>query len=177
MMSDIIEKMDATEKVERVFLSPPWIEYAREIYILFGMDPEIQITYDPDEVSIKLYINNAEKAAAIEQILPIEKIFGNVTLKITVIPSNTQDALVDIYRKAFNGNPIFKEALVDTSPMSAGLTYVMFAREVVQFFNDQLNNPDSMKSALYEDIARDVFENASGVFFNTETGDDFIVWP
>lgn len=164
--------------VNTLDLSTPWVEYARKIYILFGQDPEISVIYDPDTITVKLYVNNGDKADAIAKILPAEKIIGNITIKVVVIPNNEEDTIVDIYRKAFNGNPIFSDIITTNSnPIAETFVHVMFEPEVVQFYNDQLNHPDGMATMLYEDVARDIFVSKPGVFFNTETGDDFIVWP
>jgi len=57
------------------------------------------------------------------------------------------------------------------------MNHVVFENKVVQYFNDQLDDPYGVKSALYEDLARDVFEDSEGVFFNTQVVDDFDIWP
>ena len=165
-------------EISNLKLSSPWLDYARKIYALFGEDPEITISYDADDISIKLLVDNSVKADAISKLLPPEKEFGNVTLKIYIIPSNKEDAVVDIYRKAFSGNPAFSEAIDAVSPYQPGFTYVVFENKLVQYFNDQLNTVDGLKTTLYEDIARDVISDANGaVFFSTKTGDDYILWP
>jgi hypothetical protein len=37
------------------------------------------------------------------------------------------------------------------------LTYVVFKNRVVQFFNDNLNDPHGVISTLYQDIADEIF--------------------
>lgn len=161
----------------KVSVSSPWISEARKIYALFNEDPDINILYDDDACEVKLYVNGSEKADAIAKILPTEKEFGNVTLKITVIPSNTEESPIDIFRKAFAGNPICAEIIVDDNPMSVGMSHVVFENRVVQYFNDCLNDPYGLESTLFEDIARDVFVETNGVYFNTEAAEDFEIWP
>ena len=165
--------------VSKVSLSSPWIGYARKLYMLFGEDPDINIVYGELEgPEVKLYVNNSEKADALTKALPAEKEFGNVTLKITVIPANTEDAPIDIFRKIFTGNPIMAEIVIDESPSQIGMSHVLFVNEVVQYFDDRLNDPMGLETTLYEDLAREVFEQPDGVFFNTELeGDDIIIWP
>jgi len=159
-------------------LSAPWIGYARELMILFGQDPEITVSYDPDNIAVTLYVNNPVKADAMSKIIPTERDFGGNILKIAVVPANTDEDITDIYRKAFNGNPIFKDIISTVfAPGVPGNTYIMFDKEPAQFYNDQFNNPDGIKTALYEDIARDALISYPGIFFNSETGNDFIVWP
>ena len=158
-------------------ISSPWISYIRKVYLLFKEDEEINLKYDAKNNELLIYVNNQTKADALAKKLPVEKTFGNVTLKITIIPANTEDSNIDIFRKIFNGNPICKEIVADESPTAMGMNHVVFENKVVQYFNDQLDDPYGVKSALYEDLARDVFEEPDGVFFNTQVVDDFEIWP
>ena len=48
------------------------------------------------------------------------------------------------------------------------LTYVVFTNKVVQFFNDNLNDIYGNVTTLYQEIASDVFDIESGVFFCTD---------
>jgi len=52
------------------------------------------------------------------------------------------------------------------------LTYVLFKNKVVQYFIDNIGDYNGMKSTLYEDIARDIFEDVDGVFFCTALPDN-----
>ena len=61
--------------------------------------------------------------------------------------------------------------------MSVGMSHVVFENRVVQYFNDCLNDPYGLESTLFEDIARDVFIETNGVYFNTEAAEDFEIWP
>lgn len=163
--------------MSKVTLSTPWVSFARKLYCLFGQDPEINIVYIDDEPEVKLYVDNAIKADALASKLPTEKNFGGTILKITVIPSNKQDAPIDIFRKIFTGNPILKDIIVNNDQNAFGFAHVLFEKKVVQYFDDCLNDPNNLETTLYENLARDVFENADGVFFNTDAGNDFEIWP
>lgn len=162
-----------------VSASTPWMSFARKLYMLFGQDPDIQLVYnDVDVPEIKLYVNNAIKADALGKKLPTSVEFGNVSLKITVLPSNTEESDIDIFRNIFTGNPIFKEIIVgETTPLSPGFNFVVLENKTAQFFDDQLNDPNGLESTLYEDIAREIFMDEKGVFFSTETSDDVVIWP
>lgn len=161
----------------KIGLSTPWIEYVRKLHLLLGQDPEINIVYDNEATEVKVYVDNQIKSDALAKKLPKEKIFGNVKLKITVIPSNKEDSEIDVFRKIFNGNPILKEIVIGDTSMPFSLSHVIFENKVVQFFNDCLNDPNGLESTMYEDIARDVFEDTNGVYFNTEASDDIEIWP
>ena len=160
-----------------VGLSSPEVSEARKVYALFNRDPDIDIVYDKENTEVKLYVNNPIKAAALSEIVIPEKQLGNVTLKITVIPSNEKQSNIDIIRQAFAGNPVVSDIIVDDSPSQIGFSHVLFENNVVQYFNDCLNDPFGLESTLYEDLARDVLTNVDGVFFNTDGDEDFSIWP
>lgn len=151
-------------------LSPPWITFYNEIKEMFCEDPDVSaITYNNVTHTVNIYIENAEKAYAIMRLLPVSKDFGNVTLKINVIPSNNLSInTLDLYEKAFEGNPAFsytKKANLPITPFN----YVVFKNKVVQFFNDNMNDVNGNKNTLYEEIARDIFETSSdGICFCTD---------
>jgi hypothetical protein len=151
-------------------LSPPWMTYCHEFDALFGDDPEVQVVWndDDDQKSISLYVKNAAKADALTRLLPTEKTFGNVVVKIKVIPANkeVEPSMIELMETAFKGNPAFSYAasVSDLFPIN----YVVFANKVVQFYNDQLDDPHGVVSTLYQTIAKDVFENVNGVYFCTD---------
>ena len=153
-------------------LSPGWDIYYRKLSALFGRDDEVRIVYDETNDNIKLYVDNVNKADALAQLLPIEKEFGSVTLTIEVIPCNTKTKKTrceTVYHDAFDGNPILSYIKVVEGVFSNNITYVVFNREVIQYFNDSLADIHGMCSTLAQDIAREVFEDAEGVFFCTDT--------
>ena len=157
-------------------LAPPWITYVNKIQALFGNDPDIKIVYDNDEVEVKLFIEDSNKATAISQLLPSEKEIGNVKLKITIIPANGAE-LNDIkmsnkqlFDFAFNRSPVYAKAVEIIGVFNNPMTYVVFKNKVVQFFNDNLADIHGLVSTLYQDIAYELFEDANlrGVFYNTD---------
>ena len=153
---------------ETIKLSPPWITYYRELVALFGEDPDIRIEYDEDQNEVKLFVNGNEKADALTQLLPVEKEFGNVILYITVIPANNEMKKIDIYRKAFEGNPVYSYAASVEGIMTNSVNYIIFKNQVCQYWTDNLGDINGNKSDLYENIARDVFEDKEGIFFCTD---------
>ena len=159
-----------------VTLSSPWVSEARKLYMLFGQDPEIDVVYVAEDQEVKLFVNNPTKADALAKKLPAEKTFGNVTLKITVIPSNTEESTIGYFQKIFAGNPIVEEIVSDDT-VPFGLSHVVFKNKVVQYFDDCLNDPVGAESTLYEDLAREVFVDFDGVYFNTSVDDEFEIWP
>lgn len=161
-------------------LSPPWVIFYQEIKALFEKDPHIKIVYDEDEQEISLFVDDANKADALTRLLPAEKTFGAVTLKINVIPSNSEGVvntlcyqysndLATIYQRAFNKNPILDYIKVISGIFTNNLTYIVFKKEVVQYYNDSLNDIHGCCSTLYENLAREIFVEQEGVFFCTNT--------
>lgn len=167
----------------RLKLSSPWDIYYKELKCFFNDDSEITIIFDEDIPEIKLCVDNDIKAFALSQILPMEKKFGNVTLKITIIPSN-KNGLTDVdkekiinnpYAVAFRNNSVLVYVKkVDTIVMGT-ITYVVFENFVVQYFDDNLYNFNGICSTLYQDIAKKVFKEDNSVHFCTDIlGDEFI---
>lgn len=154
---------------EKIKLSPPWYNFYREVMALFGEDPDINVVFDEDNNVIKLYVENHDKADALEQILPKEKSFGNVSVYIEVIPKNKEMSTADLYRKAFEGNPAYSFTATIDGIMTNPLHYVVFKNRVVQYWNDNLGDINGNTSTLYEIIARDIFDGTNNVCFNTDT--------
>ena len=149
-------------------LSSPWVNFYRELDALFLQDPEVRVMYDEEANEVKLYVENARKADALTQLLPAEKTFGNVTLKITVIPANEANiSKADLLAEAFDGNPALSY-IQHVDAVIGSFDYAVFQNVVVQYFNDDLSDINGLKSTLYQDIAKDVFGEDAGVFFCTE---------
>lgn len=157
-----------------VKLSSPWINFYREIQALFKDDPDIKIDYNDEEKVIKLFVEGDEKADALMRLLPTEKSFGNVVIRIQVVPANDSDvSRVELFQKAFEGNPVLSYIkTVDPAPFVFGASYVVFKNKVVQYFNDDLSDVNGLRSTLYQDIAEDVFGICDNTYFSTEIGDD-----
>lgn len=150
-------------------LSPPWTKFVKEIEMLFGEDPEVKIVYNEDTLEVKLYVEDEEKAEAISKLLPTTKTFGEIELKITVVPANniTQNK-ASVFDKAFNNNPVLSYIFIKEGYFSNPMTYIVFAKEVVQFFNDDLSDIHGNCNTLYQEIAKDLFGDIDGVFFCTD---------
>lgn len=153
----------------KIKLSPPWVTFYREIDALFKDDPEVKVGYDEDSDVIKLYVDNPEKAHALTKLLPVEKIFGNITIGIQVIPANgSVTSTADLFRQAFEGNPALSYVGTAAGPFADQLEYIVFRNRVVQFFNDDIGDINGMETTLYQEIAKDVFEDVPGIFFCTD---------
>lgn len=148
-------------------VSPPWIEYYRKVEALFKNDAAVRVHYDDHQKTLRLFVIGEEKERALKKLLPTEKDFGGVVLKIEVYQTYTfTEDTVELFRKAFEGNKAFVEVVkVD---LLSPVNYVVFKKEVVQFYNDNLGDVNGNKTTLYEDIARDVFGSVADVYFCTD---------
>ena len=149
-------------------LSAPWVTMYHEIVALFGKDPDIKIVYDEEEVAIKLYVEKQDKAAALKELLPDEYEFGNVILRVDIIPANTASTRTDLFHIAFENNPVFASIAAAPDIFSNPINYVVFKNEVVQYFNDDISDVNGNCSTLYQEIAKNVFGEEEGVYFCTD---------
>ena len=156
----------------KISLSPPWVEYYHKINELFKYDPEVRVIYDENQNRLSLYVDNENKAIALTELLPETKEFGAVLMEIVVIPANTKKNLrktnISLIEAAFENNPIVNDIKIISGLFSYDLNYVIFKNCVVQYFSDNLGDYNGLKSTLYEDIARDVFDSCEGVFYCTD---------
>lgn len=153
----------------KINLSSPWVNLYREFEALFAGDPEITVIFDENAYEIKLYVDNVEKAEALTQLLLPERVYGNVTAKIEVIPENPGPlSSVELFHKAFKGNRAFQYIASVPDLMSNPISYVVFKNEVVQYYNDDLGDINGNCSTLYQNIAKDVFGDHDGIFFCTD---------
>lgn len=160
----------------RLKILPPWTIAIRKLEALFDGDPQIAFNCDFYGVQpvVVLSCNNGDKVAALDQILPEEVNFGNVSLKIAVdgTPSNrTFTSKVELFDTAFKGNPAYAYSIcpVEEGYQWFDTTYVVFNNCVVQFAADNLNDCHGVISTLYETIADELLTGpaTAGVFFNT----------
>jgi len=174
--------------MSKVNLSAPWTTFYRQVQAFFKNDAGVKVLYDEDGPEIKIYVEDPAKAAALTDLLEPTRLFGNVTLKVTVISANnpgqvptfTSDAAR--FKAALAGNQAvdsIKEA--SWASMATPFCYVVFKKEVVQFFNDNMADLHGLQSTLYQDIANVIFEVRSGVFFCTAPTNGFGMplgeWP
>ncbi len=147
----------------RCKLSPPWCTYINKLQALFDGDPQIAFNVDVDSTnpSVVLATNNPEKGAALRMLLPEEKEFGNVKLTIGIdcekIPNLAFKNAKELFETAFDKNPALAYVITTEGYWYANFTYVVFKNCVVQFFNDNLNDPHGVISTLYQDIADELF--------------------
>ena len=168
-------------------LLSPWAIYYNELKTFFAKDSEVTVIYDEENNIVNLYVDSSKKAAALTELLPVEKDFGAVTLKINVIPANDSEKvkfativasladeaiqLVDLYSAALARNDSVDEITTLRGIFNNPITYVVFEKRVVQYYNDSLGDINGVCSTLMQNIAEDIFERREGVYFCTSTED------
>lgn len=156
------------ENMKELKLSAPWVVYFRQIESLFGEDPEIKVEFDEENIEVKLFVENESKADAIAKLLPMSKKFGNVELKITVIPANAENWKAQIVSEAFKGNPAVVDIkTIKIEEMSNPMCFVIFKKEVVQYFSDNAGDYHGLTSTLYQDLAKELIP-AEGIYYCTD---------
>lgn len=142
--------------MEKLNLVSPWINFYHEVEALFRADPEVTVKYDDENSELELFVDNSKKAEALEYILPHEKVFGNVTVKIVVIPANKPiSGIEEALGTAFNGNPAFGYSESVQTPFG-NMNYAVFSPIVVQYYNDDMGDIDGKRTATAEQIAKEV---------------------
>ena len=163
----------------RLKILPPWSVYIKKLAAMFDGDPQIAFNVDWDgrHPAVTLATNNGEKAAALKLLLPEEKEYGNVTLKITIdcdkVPDICFPTAKKLFETAFIGNPAFVEVITPENYWFVDFTYVVFAHEIIQIKADNLLDPRGLISTLYQDIAAEIFaersyQTAGGICFCTD---------
>ena len=158
--------MDENER-KALKKSPPWVSWVSALRALFSADPQVWIKYD-NERDVKLFVSSAPKAEALRQLLPETVEFGNVTLNVGVVPANVQATKADLFQQAFAGNEIVKGFIPVENVFTNPVVYMVFKREVVQFWDDDLGDPHGNRTTLYQEIAKDIFQEHGGVLFCTD---------
>lgn len=156
-------------------MSPPWYNYVSEIEALFGADPDINIVFDPEELKLSLYVDNTDKASALEELLPKTVSFGNVEMKVAVIPAN--DMVVRnnarLFELAFKGNPVVTDIVNVDDVFSNPIEYVVFQKDVVQYYSDNLGDLYGNTNTLLQDIAKRIFaDKDEGIYFCTDNEEE-----
>ena len=153
-----------------VHVASPWVTYYHEVEAMFKKDPEVTVIFSDKGPELKLLVEGLMKAQALESLLPSSKTFGNVELKITVVPANKFDTVATMLKVAFAGNDVLKN-VVEYDTILGKMNYAIFKKDVAQFYNDELNDIHGVKSMLYADMAKEIFKPELAVNYNTDSDD------
>lgn len=170
-----------------VNLSAPWVQYYRKLEAMFRNDRNVTVVFDGTDIHCDLYVDGEEKAEALTKLLKPIAEFGNVIMPVIVHPSNGIKDMYgpkpyvwrsghiartpyaqDVHYIALNTNSAMNSVEYKYGPGGAVFTYVIFSPLVVQYFADDISDYYGHVSTLYEDIARDIFVEETGVYYCTD---------
>lgn len=157
--------------MSEVKLTPPWYTFRNQIRYTYGMSPFITVN---ELVQVEKYyvlsITSCSEAVAyaLRQVLPLEKIFGNLTVLVKVFgptgseifisdESYTPQSLAKLFCTALSYNPLFVGAIpfeYDPNLPFMKSVYIVITPTVIQFFNDDLSDLCSN----YNEVAAKVFQ-------------------
>jgi len=168
------------EKSTAMKLSPPWVSYHKMVLALFAEDSEVQIrniySDDGKNYTYVVLCNTSEKAVALKTLLKTGE-FGDITVTAIVYGPEenaevapSEEVNSELIEDAFFNNPIFVEMVSGGGPFE--VFYCVFARRVIQFWSDNLNDLWGNTSTLAENIAREVFVDVGNVMFCTSPFED-----
>ena len=138
-------------------LLSPWMIYVNRVMTLFADDDEVNIEYDDENVVLTLRVDNHNKADALFALMPSEKEFGNVTLKVNVVPCNNDEREEDMYRRAFEGNPVLNAVAEGYGP-AGDVSYALFVPEIIQLKEDDISQFDGLTTLTYAELAKSVLD-------------------
>lgn len=157
------EAMQAARETVRI--QSPWVIFYKEVYALFAKDPQVDVMFNNSDPELKIQVKgNDEKAACLARFFPKEKVFGNVILKCSVVGDDGQPVpdvdLIDSEAivKVFEGNGALSFTKLIRTPFQYSILYIVFVKEVVQYYSDNMFDLYGATSTIYEDLARDIFE-------------------
>lgn len=158
---------------QKTGLSSPWVTYSKKIMAIFERDKDLTVNFDQDTYTITIESENTFKIMAIEKILEPQKVFGNITVTVKCLVKNAEnESVAALFKTAFAGNPIVSQIQEVATPLSPSETYVIFKKEVIQFFNDDTSDFYGNFNGLSEDIMRDVVNGSIRVNFGTEKDEE-----
>lgn len=150
-----------------VGLQSPWVTTYGKIKALLVRDPDLnisKITESEGVYTFNISSTNANKICALEKIIKNEFTYGNVVLKINFLVENTEEEgntiTANDLRNAFTGNGVVSKIETVTNPVGIDQTFVLFERDVIQFYNDDISDFYGNFNGLAEDIARELFNDA-----------------
>lgn len=162
-----------------VSLQSPWVEHWWLVKTMFKNDDDIKIEdieyLDDGKYEANIIVKDENKAAALNDVLCKVNEFGNVTLTFNIFANMNKQGdsngvvELDDYKKLFNEK--IADQFIELQDIFGNYHYfVVFKREVVSFYNDDLTDPWGMWNGLYQNIAEKIFVS-SNVMFSTAPED------
>jgi hypothetical protein len=157
-----------------VGLTPPWYTLRSEMAATVGKTPGVAVGPLMPEAggnySLTVTVRNSSRASMLASVLAATHDYGHVHVQVTVqdthghvmtpVTPASANQLASFERSALSGNPLLKKVLVH--PLFEGSTPVVFpvfAKQVIQFTNDNLadsyHNYNATAAATFADVLAD----------------------
>lgn len=157
-------------------LSSPWEEVHHALEAFFEKDDTVVVDAEISaNYTLGISCYSEKKYNALKKVLRQEYKFGNVVLRIflyllsdkrtNTTTFSTKDPAKNI-EAALSGNELF-DHIESRIIMGSKLSYCLFKKEVVQFYNDDLTDLNGLESTLAENIAEIIFD-VDDVYFCTD---------
>ena len=161
-------------------LSAPWVILCNKLDAFFEKDKEVSVdfyeTNDKDNIiTIPITVYNQRKYFALREILKKTYEFGNIKCVIklslktdkVITKSIFKNGTEEIISSALRGNPLFKDLIVKKPIGNDEITYIIMAKEVLQFNSDDLTDFYQNENMVVEDAANSIFQLPTSWFFST----------
>ena len=135
-----------------------WHNYIRKLEMLFSEDEDVEVgnySVVGNVVHIDILCHDIERFQALRMVLK-SNIFidGKRILLDFVYDGTTTDDYDETFRKAFSGNPYFKEIVRNDEHKE--FDYAVFKKEVISYFSDNVGDYNGNSNELVADIVKDV---------------------
>lgn len=154
-MTDV--HLNNEQKTGKVRLSPPWITFQRTLSFTIGQSTQVMVSElsgDGPEYRVKVVTFDRETAQALANVVESTKDLGNIKVIVEIFdidgnkypPTERTPSLQDLKRATFN-NPL----VYDVAERTIGCQ-----PKVVQFWNDDISNPQGFTSKLAAEAFKEV---------------------
>lgn len=160
------------KKSEKVRLSPPWDGHMSKLASFFKGDDRVRVGTCGMGYVANIEVFDTKMYSALEQVLNKRIRFGNVVLKINLVPANGVKAfkgeMTDLaaLKVVLKDNPAFAK-IVSRKTELGNNVFVLFKPVVLMWYNDNLASPYKQSTSVYELEAQIVFKDL-GVSYSTE---------
>jgi len=165
-MSDLVYEQEYFDPANsETQMNPPAVEMSNKVRELFKLDPKLKLSYSDRTHIVKIVSEDLEKAQAVRYVLPdyiqcfIEVYYKLGDELILLGSPSGYHADVKIFRKAFEGNPLWvythewHEKAISNAHCWAG-----FIPTPVCYVNDDLSNLYGDAVVLPVDLAKEVLD-------------------
>ncbi len=166
----IFEEECNTDKFVNLNLPYTVWAYFNKLSVMFRKDPDVELEFErvDDFISkVIIYVNDSNrpgKSDAFAKMLPSRVDFGIHRVYIDIIPNNDSRADHEVLIDMFYGNPIVDSFITDHS----GRHYIIFKKDILQYYTNDISDVNSLQSVLAEDLARELItDDITNVYFCT----------